>query len=495
MCVTKNSHLLGFGFLIETKIQNEEVGENEEEQNESTNFESLYKHYFLDVREIYSENQEAEKKSKIEIMKILVQIFSSDRIKIAVNIQATLESIFRNFWEIDTITKINDPLISCWLRFPDNSTKFDDVLFEYLKINKIDENSFASSDEIYEEIFKIFYFDLKNSIRLYDEIMVKLSVEEFDWLDSSEMEISIILARMGLRGIQVEYERLKGFQASTESYLTRLQEKAREHLKMPNLNLSKRTEMSKILFDDLKLPKKATHKTKTGSAYSTSMECLKSLVHLHPLPQILIDHRQITNLHGNLGTLCDIVPDESGRISATWTQTSSTGRIQCHAPNLQTLARSPTVLSFPEEQIEINVRDCFCARENYHFVSADYTQLEVRILAHFSEDPTLINYLNSGNDVHKLVASHWLAKPVDSISSEERNRAKTICYGTYSFSSIPALSFPSTPLSSPSFIAFVCFPSFLSFPSRHFCASSLPLYVVPFSLNPPIITVSSFLSF
>jgi len=174
-----------------------------------------------------------------------------------------------------------------------------------------------------------------------------------------------------------------------------------------------------VLFERLKLP--AGRKTKTG--YSTDESVLEQLASLHPLPARVLAHRRLAKLKSTyVEALPPLIDPKSGRIHPTFHQTgAATGRLSASNPNVQNIPiRS-------EEGIRI--REAFVAREGALLVSADYSQVELRILAHFSGDESLIDAFRAGEDVHRRTAAGTLGIEPERVTPAERARAKAINFG------------------------------------------------------------------
>eukprot|EP01119_Soliformovum_irregulare_P019643 TRINITY_DN6268_c0_g1_i1.p1 TRINITY_DN6268_c0_g1~~TRINITY_DN6268_c0_g1_i1.p1 ORF type:complete len:322 (-),score=139.70 TRINITY_DN6268_c0_g1_i1:39-1004(-) len=129
------------------------------------------------------------------------------------------------------------------------------------------------------------------------------------------------------------------------------------------------------------------------------------------------------------------------RIHTYWAQTNTaTGRLASLNPNMQNLPKQPMNLTLGQEEKKIVVRDAFCAKDGCVLVSFDYSQIEMRILAHMSHDPYLLQFFNEEQDIHRLIAGRWLGKKPEEVSSEERERAKRIVYGILYGMGAPSLA-------------------------------------------------------
>jgi DNA polymerase I len=185
-------------------------------------------------------------------------------------------------------------------------------------------------------------------------------------------------------------------------------------------NLQSPKQLSEILFTKLGL--KPTKKTASG--WSTDVGVLENLADAHPLPQLILDHRQLAKLRGTyVEALLDLVNPQSGLIHTSFNQAvAATGRLSSSDPNLQNIP-------IRSENGRL-IRRAFVPRDADNvFLSADYSQVELRLLAHLSGDQTLVDTFNSGGDVHRRTAALIAGVPEDEVSSEMRYRAKAINFG------------------------------------------------------------------
>src|SRR5690606_35194280 len=159
-------------------------------------------------------------------------------------------------------------------------------------------------------------------------------------------------------------------------------------------NLNSPKQLEKILFDELKL--KPLKRTKTSR--STDAETLEALVDEHDLPQVILDARQLSKLQGTyIETLPQQIHPKTQRLHTQWRQdVAATGRLSSHDPNLQNIPI--------RTELGRKIRAAFIAPPGYSIVSADYSQIELRVLAHLSNDPTLIEAFQSGQDIHLRTA-------------------------------------------------------------------------------------------
>ena len=227
-----------------------------------------------------------------------------------------------------------------------------------------------------------------------------------------------VLADMEFRGIRVDAERLEALGREYAQRLERLEEAIFEAAG-ERFNPNSPKQLSRILFGKLKLP--VVKKTATG--FSTDASVLEELSLLHPLPRLLLEHRSLAKLKNSfIDVLPRLVNPRTGRIHARFHQTvTATGRLSSSNPNLQ------NVPVRGEEGRRI--REAFVAEAGYRLVSADYSQVELRILAHLSGDPALREIFRTGRDVHTETASRLFGVPPDKVEPRMRREAKTVNFG------------------------------------------------------------------
>lgn len=233
-----------------------------------------------------------------------------------------------------------------------------------------------------------------------------------------EMPLSTVLYKMEKAGIFIDKKALLEFKEMLETELLQLTEQIYT-LAGDTFNINSPSQVGVILFDVLGLI--ATKKTKMG--YSTSNEVLENLADKHEIVPLIIKYRTYAKLKSTYadGLFTAISLDD--KIHSTFNQTvTATGRISSTNPNLQNI---PTRTTVGRE-----LRRAFVpTNDDYMFLSADYNQIELRVLAHLSEDETLINAFNNDIDIHKLTASEVFHIPFDDVTSEQRSNAKAVNFG------------------------------------------------------------------
>jgi len=234
-----------------------------------------------------------------------------------------------------------------------------------------------------------------------------------------EMPCAVILQRMERHGVLVDVAVLQQQSRELGERIMALEQQAYEIAGQP-FNLGSPKQIGETLFNRLGLPVKK--KTATG-APSTDEEVLQELAADYPLPAKLLEHRSLSKLKSTYtDKLPQMVNAKTGRVHTSYQQAVAvTGRLSSNEPNLQNI---------PIRTAEgRRIREAFIAPPGHVLMSADYSQIELRIMAHISEDPGLLRAFAEGRDVHKATASEVFGVPVDEVSSEQRRYAKVINFG------------------------------------------------------------------
>jgi DNA polymerase I len=233
-----------------------------------------------------------------------------------------------------------------------------------------------------------------------------------------DLPLVTVLADLEWEGVAIDTEHLRKVSADFSLELARLEKRAHE-LAGGEFNLSSPKQLQKILFEDLKLP--TSKKTKTG--FSTDVEVLEKLSHLHELPRVILENRELSKLQGTyVDVLPTLISPESGRVHAQFNQTvAATGRLSSSEPNLQNIP-----IRTKSGKL---VRQAFIAEPGHVLLGADYSQVELRVLASMSGDELLTRAFNEGQDVHALTASQIYSVPLKEVNEDQRRKAKAINFG------------------------------------------------------------------
>lgn len=263
--------------------------------------------------------------------------------------------------------------------------------------------------------------DADITLRLHQVLSARLAAEprlQAVYRDI-EMPLVPVLARMEANGVQIDAAELK--RQSHELGQRMLEARARaDALAGRPINLDSPKQLAALLYEELALPVRV--KT-PGGAPSTNEDALEAIADLHELPRVILRYRSLAKLRSTYtDTLPAMINPATGRVHTSYNQAgAATGRLSSSDPNLQNIpVRS-------EEGRRI--RAAFVAPPGRKLVSFDYSQIELRIMAHLSEDPALLRAFAQGADIHRATAAEVLGKPLDAVTADERRAAKAINFG------------------------------------------------------------------
>ncbi|KAL0679806.1 hypothetical protein Bca4012_007787 [Brassica carinata] len=267
---------------------------------------------------------------------------------------------------------------------------------------------------------------------------ILVSEELIEALTTTEMPLVNVLADMELWGIGVDIEGCLKARNVLRDKLRSLEKKAFELAGM-TFSLHSPADISDVLFRQLKLPIPENH-NKGKLHPSTDKHCLDLLRNEHPVVPIIKEHRTLAKLlNSTLGSICSLaklrLSTQRYTLHGHWLQTSTaTGRLSIEEPNLQSVEHEVEFIldkSGKEDRYKINARDFFVpTQENWLLLTADYSQIELRLMAHFSRDSSLIAQLSQPEgDVFTMIAAKWTGKTEDSVGPHDRDQTKRLIYG------------------------------------------------------------------
>lgn len=235
--------------------------------------------------------------------------------------------------------------------------------------------------------------------------------------DTIELPLLYVLYRIEKRGIKADGEQLKAFSESLKVTIDQLEIDIHE-MAGESFNIASPKQLGIILFEKLELP--FSKKTKTG--YSTAVDILEKIKPYHPIIASIISYRQLTKLKSTYADgLIDYI-EEDNRIHSTFNQrVTSTGRISSTEPNLQNIPI--------RTELGRKLRKVFIPKDGYVFIDADYSQIELRLLAHMSGDASFIKAFKEELDIHKMTASQVFHIPFDEVTDTQRRNAKAVNFG------------------------------------------------------------------
>lgn len=321
---------------------------------------------------------------------------------------------------------IEDVSIGAYLLNPLQSTYgCDDIARDFLKLTLPDSSEIVGKSSLSdffrdreEESRQFFSYYAYTARKAAPVILKELQQKGMDGLYRTiEMPLVYSLYDMEQRGIKINKEELKEYGDRLSVGITRLEKEIYE-LSEEEFNINSPKQLGYILFEKLHLP--YGKKTKTG--YSTSADVLEKLQAEHPIVEKILEYRQLTKLKSTYADGLAVYISEDGRIHGKFHQTiAATGRISSTEPNLQNI---PIRMELGRE-----IRKVFIPEEGYVFLDADYSQIELRVLAHMSGDDRLIEAYKGDQDIHRITASLVFHTPLDQVTSEQRRAAKAVNFG------------------------------------------------------------------
>lgn len=257
------------------------------------------------------------------------------------------------------------------------------------------------------------------SYHLQERLEPRLAEDGLDkLLREVELPLAALLARMEERGVLVDTEHLATLGRECEREIQRLESEAHTIAGKP-FNVNSPRQLETLLFDEIGL--KPLRRTKTSR--STDADTLEALAELHALPKVILEIRQLSKLKGTyIDALPQLLNPNTGRIHTSWEQAvAATGRLSSTDPNLQNIPI--------RTELGRKIRQAFVPPEGHVLVSADYSQIELRVLAHLSQDPVLLDAFRTGQDIHTRTALEIFELREEELTREHRTRAKAVNFG------------------------------------------------------------------
>jgi DNA polymerase-1 len=329
-------------------------------------------------------------------------------------------------WTLNGVS--SDTALAAYLVRPgQRSFTLDDLSLRYLRRELRAETSeqqqlslLDDSDGVDDQAVQTAVLRARAVVDLADALDAELArIDSTSLLAEMELPVQRVLAGLEAAGIAVDLDQLTTLQSQFGDQIRDAAEAAYAVIGK-QINLGSPKQLQVVLFDELEMPK--TKRTKTG--YTTDADALQSLFDKtgHPFLQHLLAHRDVTRLKVTVDGLLNSVAGD-GRIHTTFNQTiAATGRLSSTEPNLQNIP----IRTDAGRQI----RDAFVVGDGYaELMTADYSQIEMRIMAHLSKDEGLIEAFNTGEDLHSFVASRAFGVPIEEVTGELRRRVKAMSYG------------------------------------------------------------------
>lgn len=340
-----------------------------------------------------------------------------------------------------------DTLLESYLLDPSSrSHSLDDLSLRYLNYKKISTKQLLKTgkkkktmDELpVEEVGEYACEDADITFRLHE--MFRQSLSKRPGLQKLYKEVELplmhVLKAMEMRGVKVDTKKLSALSKEFQEKLDDLSGKVFK-LAGETFNLNSPKQLRVVLYDKLEIHKAAGVRPKKTSKgeLSTNVSVLERLAEKHELPQLILDYRSFAKLKSTyVDSLPKLIKDATGRIHSSFNQAvAATGRLSSSEPNLQNI---------PIRSAEgMRIRSTFIAgREGWKLVSADYSQIELRLLAHFSEEESLIEAFKTGADIHRATAARVFKEKPEDVTALMRSRAKAINFGIIYGMGAPSLA-------------------------------------------------------
>jgi len=332
--------------------------------------------------------------------RVAAVLMSPEIRKITYDLKETLLNLRRRGF--DLAPPYDDPLLMAYLLFP-NRGKYglNEVVFDTLGHTFFDER-------------------VPWIARLYERLQSQAELEVGQAYREIELPLSTVLVDMEIAGIRLDPRVLDRMSVEMGTQLDELTKRICE-IAGCEFNINSPRQLGEILFDKLNLPR--PRKLKKSGQYSTAVEILEELAREHELPRLVLEFRQLAKLKSTyIDALPKLMDPVTRRVHTSFNQAgAATGRLSSTNPNLQNIpVRAP---------VKRKIRGAFVPEPGWTFISADYSQIELRIVAHLSGDPGLMQAFTAGEDIHRRTAAEVLGLPIEAVSLEQRDRAKAVNFG------------------------------------------------------------------
>ena len=300
----------------------------------------------------------------------------------------------------------HDPMLYSYLLDPTYSShRLPDVALR--RFNLKVSGDLAEAADVTGRLTTAFRGEIKSAglTKLYEEI---------------DLPLVTVLARMEQAGVKIDTAALSKMSTELEREIA-VKEKEIHQIAGMEFNVGSPRQLGDVLFNKLNLPKPV--KYGKGRTISTAVDVLETLAEDHPIARMVLDYRQLTKLKSTyVDTLPALIDRTTGRLHTTFAQTgTATGRLSSANPNLQNIPI--------RTELGRGIRAAFIAEPGHVLLTADYSQIELRLLAHFSRDPLLVEAYRRGDDIHTLTASQVFGVPPLMVTPEHRRQAKVVNFG------------------------------------------------------------------
>ena len=385
--------------------------------------------FAIKAHEAWYLSMPAEREACQKKLELLRPLFENESIlKIGQNLKYDISMLAQ--YGISVKGKMFDTMLAHYLLEPEQRHNMDylaEVYLNYLTIPIEDligkGRQQKTMREVPLELVKEYAAeDADITLQLYEKLLPLLKENGVEKLFYEiEMPLVPVLSQMEANGVRIDTENLQQISEAFGREIRKIEEEIYKAAGTP-FNIASPKQLGEILFERLRIDEKAK-KTKTGQ-YATGEDVLQKLSHKHPIIQMILDYRSLTKLKSTyLDALPALVNPKDGLIHTSYNQAvTATGRLSSNNPNLQNI---PVRTEKGRE-----IRRAFVPRSpQYTLLAADYSQIELRIIAHLSQDPAMVNDFNLGHDIHAATAAKVFHVPMDQVTKEQRSRAKAVNFG------------------------------------------------------------------
>ncbi len=363
-----------------------------------------------------------------EVLEILKPVFGNkDSIKVAHNYKFDYTMLFRHGIKIEG--KPFDTMVAAYLVDASQKIKMDELSKKYLGYEPVPIQALigkgkaqkSMADLTPEEVYLYACEDADVTLQLYEILSKKLNEDELEEIANTvDFPLMEVLGDIEYYGVRLDEEMLSGFSKDLETDIKVLEkeiyEKAGEEF-----NINSPSQLGDILFDKLGLP--AGKKTKTGK-YSTNEAVLTKLAVKYEIPSLILEYRSLAKLKSTyVDALPSMINPETGRVHTDFNQSvAATGRLASSNPNLQNIPI--------RTQRGREIRKAFIAKDGYKIMSADYSQVELRVIAHIAKDEAMIEAFKNGEDIHARTAKEiFHLDSLEEVTQDHRRKAKEVNFG------------------------------------------------------------------
>ncbi|MGQ9501411.1 MAG: DNA polymerase I [Anaerolineae bacterium] len=364
-----------------------------------------------------------------KVLDILRPLFADEQLhKIAHNAKYDITVLAQH--GVETYGALFDTMVAAWLLDPAGALGLKNLAWNRLGVDMTEITDLIGSgrkqitmDQVpLERAATYACADVDMTRRLMDGLQNDLRQRGQETLFREvEMPLVPVLVAMERTGVRLDVEVLRQMSHELDKRLQAIEEEIYEWVGY-RFNVNSTQQLSDALFVKLNLPTTGLHKNQSGY-YSTAADVLESLRGHHPVIELILEHRQITKLKGTyVDALPRLINPRTGRVHTSFNQTGTvTGRISSSNPNLQNI---PIRTEMGRE-----VRRAFVAEPGWQLLAADYSQVELRVMAHISQDPGLLGAFMRDEDIHAATAAAVLGIPISEVTKEQRRIAKSVNFG------------------------------------------------------------------